>query len=228
MHCGAVSLLGWLDAAYRDQFPEGTCRLGHAIGLMPPALGGPRRIPQWASTFARKQAEGSFGGEAHAIREMSDHMTLLRECYAPFAAISPGIAGLEARENLPTHARTRRPLPKSVLSAIFWEFSRPWAMTNRMIATGRKAWGSLRMASANSFRRGALRPLRESLFREDGSGQYFSTCYSNSVVIQSRCACLFLCEFILFRGGQPARLISSVSFSRPFAFMSFDLSPLAQ
>ena len=54
IHCGSLSLVGWSDAAFGDQFPKGKCRPGFAISLMSNTLNGPFCISLWASKFTRK------------------------------------------------------------------------------------------------------------------------------------------------------------------------------
>ena len=41
MRCGATSLVGQSDSAFRDQLPEGRCRLGYVFGLMSSTPAGP-------------------------------------------------------------------------------------------------------------------------------------------------------------------------------------------
>ena len=95
MHSGTMSIVGWSDAAYGDLTKTGKCRLGYLIGLMSSALSGPCHVIQWTSKFTRTLVKSSLGGEVYAFSEMVDHMALLREFYARFSRISPGMVGLE-------------------------------------------------------------------------------------------------------------------------------------
>ena len=49
----------------------------------------------------------AWGGEGYAFSEMIDHMALLREFYAPFSRMSPGLVGMEDCESLFTHLENR-------------------------------------------------------------------------------------------------------------------------
>merc|ERR1712215_525615 len=44
---GALSLVGWSDAAYGDLSQNGKCRLGYLISIMSSSLSGPCHILQW-------------------------------------------------------------------------------------------------------------------------------------------------------------------------------------
>ena len=48
-----------------------------------------------------------MGGEAYAFGEMVGHAELLKAVYSPFVNISPGSAGMEARESLSTHLKKK-------------------------------------------------------------------------------------------------------------------------
>ena len=115
MHGGAMSLVGWSDAAYGDLTKNGKCRLGYLIGLMSSALSGPCHVLQWTSKFTRKLVKSSLGGEVYAFSEMLDHMTLLRGFYAPFAKVSPGMVGMVDCESLFTHLKNRKMVTEKYL-----------------------------------------------------------------------------------------------------------------
>ena len=87
MHKGALTLVGWSDAAYGKLSEDGRCRLGYIIGLMSSSLSGPCHILQWTSKFTRKLVKSSLGGEVYAFSEMVDHMALIREFYTPFVGL---------------------------------------------------------------------------------------------------------------------------------------------
>ena len=93
IHDGIMTPVGRPAAAYGDQSTAGKCRLGYVIGLMSFTLRGPRHIIQWTSEFARKLVQSSLGGEVYALREMADHMPMLREFYAHSLDLAPGMLG---------------------------------------------------------------------------------------------------------------------------------------
>ena len=68
---------------------EGKCRLELAIGLMSSSLTGPPHVLFRASKFTRKLVKSSLGGEVYGLSEMVEHMSALREFYAPFEGIGP-------------------------------------------------------------------------------------------------------------------------------------------
>ena len=103
-----LSLVGWSDAAYGDRSQNGKCRLGYLIGIMSSFLSGPCHVLPWASKFTRKLVKSSLGGEVYAFSEMLDHVALLREIYAPFSHISPGLVGMEDCESLFAHLKNRK------------------------------------------------------------------------------------------------------------------------
>ena len=102
---GAASPAGWSDAAYGDQSPEGRSRLGYVISLITCTLSDPCLIPGWTLTFTRTLVGNSLGAEVYASSEVIDHVALLRENYAPFLNMSPGMIGLGSCESPPTHLR---------------------------------------------------------------------------------------------------------------------------
>ena len=104
-----MTMVGWSDAAYRDQPTEGKYRLGYVIGLMSSTWEGPRHILQWTSKLTRKIAKSSSGGEVYALNEMPDHMLVYKNCYGPFEGMNPGVVGLEDCERL------RRKIPGGAL-----------------------------------------------------------------------------------------------------------------
>ena len=95
IHGGTRTLVGWSDAAYGDQSAMSKCPLGYVIGLMSSTLRGSRRIIQRAPKFTRKLVKNSLGGEAYAFSETFEHMSMLREFYAHFIDLPPGMGGLE-------------------------------------------------------------------------------------------------------------------------------------
>ena len=62
VHNGALSLVGWSDAAYGDLSQNGRCRLGYLIDIMSSSLSGPCHVLQWTSKFTRKLVKSSLGG----------------------------------------------------------------------------------------------------------------------------------------------------------------------
>ena len=60
------------------------------------------------SKFTRKLVKSSLVGEVCAFSEMMEHMALLREFYAPFAGVSPGMVGRKDCESLFTHLKNRK------------------------------------------------------------------------------------------------------------------------
>ena len=110
-----MSLVGWSDAAYGRLSEEGRCRLGYIIGLMSSSLSGPCHVLQWTSKFTRKLVKSSLGGEVYAFSEMVDHMSLIREFYAPFVDIPPGMVGLEDCESPFYHLRNKKMITEKYL-----------------------------------------------------------------------------------------------------------------
>ena len=53
-------------------------------------------------------SRAACGGEAYASGEMIDHTALLREYYAPFSRMSPGIVGMEDCESHFTPLKNRK------------------------------------------------------------------------------------------------------------------------
>ena len=72
--------------------------MGYAFNLVPPSLTGPRLISQWISESTRKLVGSSLGGGVYALGKMADHMSLLRDSFAPFAGLGPGMVALEDSE----------------------------------------------------------------------------------------------------------------------------------
>ena len=56
-----------------------------------------------------------WGGKVYAFSEMIDHMALLREFYAPFAHISPGLVGMGDCESLFTHLKNKKMITEKYL-----------------------------------------------------------------------------------------------------------------
>ena len=75
---------------------------------MSSTLSGPCRILQWTSKFARTLVESSSFAEVYASSVTIDHVAPLREFFAPFTDLSPGMAGLEGREILSTRHRNKK------------------------------------------------------------------------------------------------------------------------
>ena len=63
LHCGTAALAGWSDAAYRDQWPEGKCRLGCVIGLTISSLTGPCPMLQLTSALSRNLVKSTLDRE---------------------------------------------------------------------------------------------------------------------------------------------------------------------
>ena len=103
-----MTLVGWSDAAYRNQSTEGKCRLGYVIGSTSSTLKGLCHISQRATKFTRKMVESSLGGEVYALSEMGDHMLLLQGFRWAFEGIKPGAAGPGDCESLSTHSKTKK------------------------------------------------------------------------------------------------------------------------
>ena len=113
---GPAFLVGCSDAASGDQSPDGKYRLGCVVGLMSSALNGPRHGFQWTPKFPRKMGESSLGGgEVYAFSEMIDSKALLREFYAPFSRMSPGLVGMEDCESLFTHLKNKKMVTEKYL-----------------------------------------------------------------------------------------------------------------
>ena len=115
LHSGTLSLVGWSDAAYGDLSQNGKCRLGYLIGIMSSSLSGPRHVLQWTSKFTRKLVKSSLGGEVYAFSETIDHVALLREFYAPFSRLSPGLVGMGDCESLFTHLKNKKMVTEKYL-----------------------------------------------------------------------------------------------------------------
>ena len=94
-----TSIVGWAAAAHDDHPVEDKCLLGYATRLTSSTLNGPSHIIHWTSKFRRKVVESTAGGQAHALREMADHMSLPREFYVPFVNLSRCIVGFANCEN---------------------------------------------------------------------------------------------------------------------------------
>ena len=72
----------------------------HFSGILPHYPVGAQVHPQ--------VGKGQPGGAAYAFSEMEHHMSMLREWYAHFADLSPGMAGLGACESLFTHLEHKK------------------------------------------------------------------------------------------------------------------------
>ena len=89
-----MTLVGYSDTAYSDQSTMGERRLGYVIGLMSSTLRGPYHILQWTSKFTRKSVKSWLGVEVHAPSEMAGRKSMLREFFAHFMDVCPGMAGM--------------------------------------------------------------------------------------------------------------------------------------
>ena len=187
VHCGAMALAGWSDAAHGDQTSEGRRRPGYPqpCGVSVVSANGSPSSPG-------NPLKSSLGAEAYAFSEMMGRMALLRELHAPFADLALVLAGLEVCEYLSTHLRRKktvaekylarriigiqRALENGELSNVVW-FRRP---ENR--AGGRAPAESdmvplLRLLRSGSFSPGPLRPPRGLTFVGETSAWYvFSVC----------------------------------------------------
>ena len=105
----------WQGPGDLDLSQNGKCRLGYLIGITSSPLTGPCHVLQWTSKFTRKLVKSSLGGEVYASSEMIDHMALLREFYAPFSHISPGLVGMEDCESLFTHLEKKKTVTEKYL-----------------------------------------------------------------------------------------------------------------
>ena len=112
-HCGTVSPVGWSDPAHGDQFPEGTYRLGYAVGYMthPP--------------MDLQPLEGSLGGEAYAFSYIPIIWLFYVRCMhhlRTFRQARSGSRSARARLLIPG---TGWPSRKSTWSATSWALRRP-------------------------------------------------------------------------------------------------------
>ena len=108
INCGTLTLAGWSDAASGDQCPGGSCRVACAISLMSPTAS----PSSMGSEFTETLVQISSGVEVHALSEMVDHVTHLREFCAPFTDASPAMIGFEDCEGLFTLIRRRYTVAK--------------------------------------------------------------------------------------------------------------------
>ena len=146
-HGGTMSPVGWPHAAYGDQPSEGKYHLGYVIGFTPSALSEPCHLLRLASKFARKLANSSLGGEVCAFSEMSDHVTLLRDFYAPFADLSPDTISSGGCGNLFAHLCNEGPSPRGTSRAISREYSGLSAVMNWVVSIGYQERRTHRMSS---------------------------------------------------------------------------------
>ena len=68
----------------------------------------PCLVSQWVSKFTRKSVESSLGGVVHALGEMADHISSMRDIYAPFQGLNPGMMGLEDCESLFANLKAKK------------------------------------------------------------------------------------------------------------------------
>ena len=187
MRCGATLLTGWPDAARGDQSSGGKCFLGYVIELMSSSLSGPWALPQSKSKFTRKVVKSSPGGVVYAFSEAIDHMTLSRAKCAPFGYLSPGMISFENCASVSTHRRNKKTSTARYLVCHCLRIQR--ALVNGELGSGywppgveKPANGPLgaksdtaplrRMLQSGSLCPGAIRPLREAPFQENGSGRF--------------------------------------------------------
>ena len=112
---GTITSAGRSDAAFGDQSTMGKCCLGYVIELMSSSIGAPCHIIHWASEDSRKLVKSSLGKEEFAFNEMAGHVSMLREFYAHFVALSPGMVANEDCESLPTHLKNERAITEEFL-----------------------------------------------------------------------------------------------------------------
>ena len=86
---------------------------------MSSTLRGQRRRLQWRSYFARKPVENSLSGEASACAEKIGRVAFLRQSYATFADLSPGMTGFEPSERLFTRLRRETTVAETFLARHF-------------------------------------------------------------------------------------------------------------
>ena len=155
--------------------------LGYLIGIMSSSLTGPCHVLQWTSKFTRKLVKSSLGGEVYAFSEMIDHVALLREFYAPFSHISPGMVGMEDCESLFTHLKNRKMVTEKYLARHFLSIQQfledgelgnvYWLPGTENPADGltklRSEMGPIMaLLETGNFRPGILRPLKGLASRE--------------------------------------------------------------
>ena len=125
--CGALTLAGCPASAYGGLTEEGRSRLGYVVGILPSSLWGYVGVAAWnmwrrlllrPSKFTRKLVKGSLGGEAYAVGGVTGHMATLREFFAPFADVPPGVAGSGDCESLSIHLN-RRMISGNYLARLF-------------------------------------------------------------------------------------------------------------
>ena len=178
---GSLTLVGWSDAAYGGLSEGGRCRLGYVVGLMSSSLSGPCHILQWTSKITRKLVKSSLGGEVYAFSEMIDHMALIRDFFAPFVGLSPGMVGMEDRESLFSHLRNKKTITEKYLIRHFLSIQQAleeedlenayWLPGTENPADGMTKVKSemlpiLGLLESGEFRLGALRPLHGVGFNE--------------------------------------------------------------
>ena len=78
------------------------------------SLSGPRHVLQWASKLTSR-----LGWEAYTFSEMIDHMALLREFYAPFSRMSPGLVVMGDCESAFTHLKNKKMVTEEFLDRHF-------------------------------------------------------------------------------------------------------------
>ena len=80
---------------------------------------------QWASEFPRQLVRGGLGCQVPRFSEMVNHMSLLRELYAPLADSSPGVMGLGNCESLFNHLEKEQTIAEEYAARDFLQIQRP-------------------------------------------------------------------------------------------------------
>ena len=86
---------GWSDAAYGDQTTGVRGCLGHPVAPLPSPLRETCHVLHWPPRRARQTVKNSLYGEVYAFRKLAKHMGLLREFYASFLYVAPGMGAME-------------------------------------------------------------------------------------------------------------------------------------
>ena len=98
---------GWSDAAYGDQTTGVRGCLGHPVAPLPSPLRETCHVLHWPPRRARQTVKNSLYGEVYAFRKLAKHMGLLREFYASFLYVAPGMGAMEDFEILVSHLLKR-------------------------------------------------------------------------------------------------------------------------
>ena len=109
VHCGALTLAGWSDAAHEGRTKEGRRPLGYVVGCPPASLSVPRHLLRWSAEFTRKLVKCCLGSEVLAFSGTMGHMALLREFgFAPCVDPPPAMSWLGVCECLFTSSKNGR------------------------------------------------------------------------------------------------------------------------